>query len=74
MKRTMPDGAVPHKTGKDQIKKEESRLKIYRYPISMAKYGQTESFCAKKLENVDAQRKAGKTKQSKKKPSFSLLY
>ena len=53
---------VPHKTGKDLSKSSSKNLSLSQ---RLAKYGQTESFWAKKLENVVDQRKAGKTKQSK---------
>ena len=52
---------VPHKTGIDP-KSSSRNLSLSQ---SLARYGQTESFWAKKLENVIAQRKAGMTKQSK---------
>ena len=52
---------VPHKTGIDS-KSSSRNLSLSQ---SLAKYGQNESFWAKKLENVITQRKAGKTKQSK---------
>lgn len=44
--------------------------------LSLAKYGQTESFWAKMLENVDAQleRKAAKTERSKVGRSFSHFF
>ena len=49
---------VPHKTS-------SSLSNDLGLSQSLAKYGQTESFWAKRLDNVSAQRKAGKTKQSK---------
>ena len=52
---------VPHKTGIDLSKSSSQNLLSQR----LAEYGQTESFWAKKLENVIDQRKAGKNKQSK---------
>ena len=53
---------VPHETGTNLSKSSSKNLSLSQ---RLAKYGQTESFWAKKLENVIAQRKAGKTKQSK---------
>ena len=53
---------VPHKTGKD-LKNHRKWLLSPSLSQSLARFGQTESFWAKKLENVVAQRK--KTKQSK---------
>ena len=53
---------VPHKIANVPHKKKD-----YNEPLSksLAKYGQNEEFWAKRLENVDAQRKAAKTKRSK---------
>ena len=51
---------IPHKTGINPSKSSSQNLSLSR---RLAMYGQTESFWAKKLENVTAQR--GKTKQSK---------
>lgn len=59
---------VPHKTG---IYTSNNSLNL---PQSLAKYGQTESFWAKKLEHVNTQRKAGKAKPSKVSFNFSPLY
>jgi hypothetical protein len=56
---------VPHKIGKDLKNHKKITFPNLSLSQSLAKYGQTESFWAKKLENVVAQRKAGKTKQSK---------
>ena len=50
---------------KDLKNKKKSSRRDLSLSQSLAKYGQTESFWAKRLENVIAQRKAGKTKQSK---------
>ena len=64
---------VPHETVNEPHKKRD-----YNEPLSksLAKYGQTESFWAKKLENVVAQQKAAKTKGSKvsRISSFFVLY
>ena len=56
----------PHKT-EEEIRNHMKRPLENTLPLSqsLAKFGQTESFWAKKLENVDAQQKAEKTKQSK---------
>ena len=53
---------VPHETGTNLFRSSSQNLSLSQ---RLAKYGQTESFWAKKLENVISQRKAGKTKQSK---------
>ena len=54
---------IPHKIGQEL--KSHRKWSLQNIPLSqrLAKYGQTESFWAKKLENVDAQRKAGETEQ-----------
>jgi hypothetical protein len=53
---------VPHETGINISNSSSQNLSLSQ---RLARYGQTESFWAKKLENVTAQRKAGKTNQSK---------
>ena len=53
---------VPHETVINLSNSSWQKLSLSQ---RLAKYGQTESFWAKKLENVTAQRKAGKTNQSK---------
>jgi hypothetical protein len=63
---------IPHKTGKDLKNHKKWMPKQLSLSQNLATYGQTESFWAKKLENVVAQRKAGKTKQSK--VSFSCRF
>ena len=60
---------VPHKTSTDI-----SFQNLPKLSQRLAQYGQTESFWAKKLENVKSQRKAGKTKHSKvsRRPHLSI--
>jgi hypothetical protein len=53
---------IPHETGINSSERSSQNLSLSQ---RLAKYGQTESFWAKKLENVMAQRKARKTKHSK---------
>ena len=52
---------VPHKTGTNLSKSSSQGLSLSQ---RLAKYGETESFWDKKLENAIAHRKAGKTKQT----------
>jgi hypothetical protein len=53
---------VPHKSAIDSSKNSSQDLPLSK---SLAKYGQTESFWAKKLDNVNAQRKTERIKQPK---------
>jgi hypothetical protein len=61
---------LPHKTGRDLKNHKKWTPNHLSLSQCLAKYGQTESFWAKKLENAVAQRK---TKQSKVRLSFSFF-
>ena len=56
---------LPHKTAQELKYHRKWTLPNLSLPQRLAKFGQTESFWAKRLENVTSPRKTGGTKQSK---------